>query len=86
MARKFYDTWMNASHASERMIAEATSVLNELMANVACGNLEYGHHFLIRKFEFIGCAARVQIEADEDWIEEIRIDTKREWEETKPVP
>jgi len=86
MARKIYDTWMNCSRASERMIAEATSVLNELMANCACGNLKYGHDFLIKKFEFVGCAARIQIEADEDSIEEIRIDTKRKWEETKPLP
>ena len=86
MARKIYDTWMNASRASERMIAEGTSVINDLMANVACGNLRYGEDFLLKKFEFVGCAARVQIEADEDAIEEIRIDTKRDWQETKPLP
>ena len=86
MARKIYDTWMDASNASERMIAEAMSVINELMANVACRNLRYGRDFLIRKFEFVGCAARVQIECDEDAIEEVRIDTRRKWEETKPLP
>lgn len=86
MARKIYDEWMNASRASERMIAEGTNLINELMANVACGNLRYGSDFLIRKLEFIGCALRLQIEADEESIKEIRMLTKRDWCETKPLP
>lgn len=82
MTRKIYDAWLNASNGEEKMIKEGTTLINTLITS----GLRYGWDFNFREFKFFGCAARVQIECDEDTIKEIRVLTKRDWKETKPLP
>lgn len=83
MVRKIYDTWMNVSLGNGMMILEATNVMNTLAA--IAGRPDIGD-IMIHKFEFVGCAARVQIECNEETIEVIKTITRRKWEETKPLP
>ena len=73
---KTYDTWMHCGSGAMKMTLEAANLLQLLAA-------AFGEKISIEAFEFIGCAARVQIRCAEDYIDTVREKTNIEWEESR---
>ena len=78
--RKVYDTWMDGSKDERCNLLEAGELIKEL---IDISTISLGDDWNLRAFEFIGCAARVQIECRPETIEIIKAETNRKWEESR---